>query len=1347
MKLWLTTVFIALFGFAGSSQAQTAFRFDPTPVLTVATGCAPNAQCQALLVPGSTISVCSYPSCLASVPTYTGTSAATACPAFAPVTLPPAYACSQFTGPQGQFGFWVATTPFMYRITLPNRQVFGPYPVYPPTGGGSGSGTVTSVATSGPITGGPITTTGTIDCPTCATTSSGGAITGTAPVSVSSGGAISVANATSGAVGVVRPDNSTITISGGTISAVTGGGGTVTNVATTAPITGGPVTTTGSIACPTCATTAFGGALSGTAPIAISSGGAIALTGIVPAANGGNGVANTATHTLGTANQNWATLGTGIVKNTTTTGAISDAAASDVIGLWSGSCSSSTYLSGSGACTTPSGGGTVTGVTATAPVTSTGGTAPVIAINNATSSTVGVVKPDNSTITISGGTISAAASFAPSVINASSNATANVVCNNSTDDTAAWTALTAIPGATIQSPNNCTSLTTGITPTANGVTIILSPGFILKNTSGTTPVLAINQLNFTITGSGALDGGGLGSATGSTAAVLYLGQFAANFTVSNITVQHGGTATATNVWAGIQAFASSATQSPTGSITNVHVTDMPGLCVGLGGTHDVVIIGGEFDHCYKGGVEFAGTGEGSSITSARIHDVFDLPASGALGAAGNGIFCSGSANCNATNNVIYRTEYSGIRANGSAGSSIIGNAVTNPGDWGIYTEFNNSNTAITGNFVIDPLGGCFNNSNGTFNFFGLGNLNSTISIAGNTCVDPQGSGTDGDAATPIFGVGLSYTSFSTLTGNTVNGAYLGMLGESTAITNSQTPSVLITGNNFFDDRPQTITYSSLSGTVTAGDQIYVGGSSWDTSTKRGLVIFVNTGTTQFVIKSSAGYFAASDAVVDITSSATFTASAVQGPQLARLTLSTQSGFNLFDSVTMGSGATQSAGMVVCVPAATLPGTNSSGCPTANHIVVSLKPNATGLQVPFPSSGTITDTTTSSTATVSAVTVSLLQQQVAIAVTVDNSGFCNQYVNNNQITTFVQFAIAQYNGSIFGTPGSGICYVPIGPLNVTAIGSSGASAYTASTNTLNVPQYTGGGSAQSLFDSSTSTTPSFSGTMVFSMANVSTTSPVVVIPTIMSASTSASFSNLKAGARGSITWQQAASGGPFTVTYTGTVANMCQVSPTASILTTQLWHTDGTTVTGDGCSTNEGVIARGTEIAAPSAPATGDVVYWDSTLHTFCNRNSTTITCLSGTALTPSSLVATGIVDGTAPMTVTTTATATLGGAFSSGYTMNQEATAATAITYTLPTAAAGKQYCVANSYNGSAPTTGTLELLTSASGQFIIYTDGTLSATGGFVQSGGAARDAACVVGIDSTHWMLYPSSGSWTKH
>ncbi len=99
--------------------------------------------------------------------------------------------------------------------------------------------------------------------------------------------------------------------------------------------------------------------------------------GLLPAANGGTGVVNTATLTLGLSNQNWATLGTGIVKNTTTTGAITDAVAADVVGLFSG-CSGTKYLGADGNCYA-GGTGTVTVVgsgslTSTAIVTGGGTT-------------------------------------------------------------------------------------------------------------------------------------------------------------------------------------------------------------------------------------------------------------------------------------------------------------------------------------------------------------------------------------------------------------------------------------------------------------------------------------------------------------------------------------------------------------------------------------------------------------------------------------------------------------------------------------------------------------------------------------------------------------------------------------------------------------------------------------------------------------------------------------------------------------------------------------------------------------------------------------------------------------
>ena len=84
---------------------------------------------------------------------------------------------------------------------------------------------------------------------------------------------------------------------------------------------------------------------------------------VIGSAYGGTGVNNTATLTLGTSNQNWATLGTGLVKNTTTTGALSNAAGSDIVSLVQGltGCNTATYVFTPQAsdCVAPSGGTTL----------------------------------------------------------------------------------------------------------------------------------------------------------------------------------------------------------------------------------------------------------------------------------------------------------------------------------------------------------------------------------------------------------------------------------------------------------------------------------------------------------------------------------------------------------------------------------------------------------------------------------------------------------------------------------------------------------------------------------------------------------------------------------------------------------------------------------------------------------------------------------------------------------------------------------------------------------------------------------------------------------------------------
>lgn len=127
--------------------------------------------------------------------------------------------------------------------------------------------------------------------------------------------------------------------------------GTVTSVALTAPtgltVTGSPVTSSGTLALSTTLNGPLRGDGSGftTGFIALDT----EVSGILPAANGGSGVA-TLTGIL---------LGNGASP-------FSSATAANVYGLWSGSCSVSTFLRGDGACAAvPQ--GTVTSVALTAP--------------------------------------------------------------------------------------------------------------------------------------------------------------------------------------------------------------------------------------------------------------------------------------------------------------------------------------------------------------------------------------------------------------------------------------------------------------------------------------------------------------------------------------------------------------------------------------------------------------------------------------------------------------------------------------------------------------------------------------------------------------------------------------------------------------------------------------------------------------------------------------------------------------------------------------------------------------------------------------------------------------------
>lgn len=87
------------------------------------------------------------------------------------------------------------------------------------SGGAVDVGTVTNIGTSSPISGGPITTTGTISCPTCVTTPSG-SLSGVAPIAITPGGAISLQNsASTNVTAALGTDTEYFTASGSAASA------------------------------------------------------------------------------------------------------------------------------------------------------------------------------------------------------------------------------------------------------------------------------------------------------------------------------------------------------------------------------------------------------------------------------------------------------------------------------------------------------------------------------------------------------------------------------------------------------------------------------------------------------------------------------------------------------------------------------------------------------------------------------------------------------------------------------------------------------------------------------------------------------------------------------------------------------------------------------------------------------------------------------------------------------------------------------------------------------------------------------------------------------------------------
>ena len=177
---------------------------------------------------------------------------------------------------------------------------FAPGQTFP----GTGSGTVTSVGTGAGLTGGPITTSGTISVPTAGITATLG---GTGIDSHTSTGVAQVAAGTwSVGTGLANGTTATTQTAGDNTTKVAtdafvlanAGTGTVTSVGTGAGLTGGPITKSGTISIPAAGVTnsmLANPSVTVTAGSGLSGGGTVALGGTITLTNSAPSLGGTVT--------------------------------------------------------------------------------------------------------------------------------------------------------------------------------------------------------------------------------------------------------------------------------------------------------------------------------------------------------------------------------------------------------------------------------------------------------------------------------------------------------------------------------------------------------------------------------------------------------------------------------------------------------------------------------------------------------------------------------------------------------------------------------------------------------------------------------------------------------------------------------------------------------------------------------------------------------------------------------------------------------------------------------------------------------------------------------------------
>lgn len=271
------------------------------------------------------------------------------------------------------------------------------------------------------------------------------------------------------------------------------GSGTVSSVGLTAPaifsVGGSPVTGSGTLALSLAtetANTVWSGPTTGSAATptfrALVAADIPSLSAVY-APIGATYITQTSNGSL-TAEQALGSLATGVLKSSTTTGVVSIAAASDIIGLWSGTCNSSSVLGGDGVCRVVS--------------------SAFSGISSGTNTVAAMVVGTGASLAVTGtGTIGATSVTGLSVTAAKTLTVTNSLALSGTDSTTMTFPSTSATIARTDAANTFTGVQTMASPALSGetsithgtITTALSPFFITetRNAAGVTfPGLVYN---------------------------------------------------------------------------------------------------------------------------------------------------------------------------------------------------------------------------------------------------------------------------------------------------------------------------------------------------------------------------------------------------------------------------------------------------------------------------------------------------------------------------------------------------------------------------------------------------------------------------------------------------------------------------------------------------------------------------------------------------------------------------------------------------------------------------------------------------------------------------------------